>query len=96
MIGIENVNEFYTNHYLAAIIGGDIRPHLDQWREQAKERDESTPWRRLAQLQRRFFRYLERMERLRPGEARVEAHLEITASLLDALGYAVRRLRLRI
>ena len=26
MIGIENVNEFYTNHYLAAIMGGDIKP----------------------------------------------------------------------
>lgn len=25
MIGIENVNEFYTHHYLAAIFGGEVR-----------------------------------------------------------------------
>ena len=44
MIGIENVNEFYTNHYLAAIIGGDIKPHLVRWREAAKETETPTPW----------------------------------------------------
>ncbi len=36
MIGIENVNEFYTHHYLAAILGGDVKPHLVRWREAAK------------------------------------------------------------
>ena len=62
MIGIENVNEFYTHHYLAAILGGDIRPHLERWRREAKESEGGggTPWRRLAQLQRDFFRHKER------------------------------------
>jgi hypothetical protein len=37
MIGIENVNEFFTHHYLAEILGSDIRPHVERWRAEAKE-----------------------------------------------------------
>jgi hypothetical protein len=92
VIGIENVNEFYTNHYLAAILGSDIRPHLDRWREQAKDGDESTPWRRLAQLQRDWFRHRETMQRIRPAKERVQAHRGITARLLEALGYETKPL----
>ncbi len=92
MIGIENVNEFYTHHYLAAILSGDVRPHLERWRRAAGEGGASPPWRRLARLQRELFRHKERMERGRSGEARVRAHLEMTAGLLDALGYGLRPL----
>jgi len=50
MIGIENVNEFYTNHYLDAILAGELAPHLERWREDGGGGDSeaSTPWRRLA------------------------------------------------
>ncbi len=92
MIGIENVNEFYTHHYLAAILSGDVRPHLERWRRAAGEGGASPPWRRLARLQRELFRHKERMERGRLGEARVRDHLEMTAGLLDALGYGLRPL----
>ena len=44
MIGIENVNEFYTNHYLAAIMGGEIQPHLERWRDPVKDEDKATYW----------------------------------------------------
>ncbi len=92
MIGIENVNEFYTHHYLAAILGSDIRPHLERWRQEARQHGVSPPWRRLAALQRQFFRHQERLGRMRAGEARVAAHLEMTAGLLDALGYSLEPL----
>lgn len=87
MIGIENVNEFYTNHYLAAIVGGDVRPQLDRWRDDAKQDEGSTPWRRLAQLQQDFFRFKDQLERQRNAATRVEAHRTIAAALLGALGY---------
>jgi hypothetical protein len=44
MIGIENANEFYTHHYLAAILGADIRPHLERWRQAAKDGKARAPW----------------------------------------------------
>jgi hypothetical protein len=93
MIGITNVHEFYTEHYLAAILGGDIRPVLQQWRAQAQQEDgPQTPMRQLSALQQPFFRFRERMERLRHGTARVEAHRDVAAHLLHALGYEVRPL----
>ncbi|HLT36160.1 MAG TPA: DNA methyltransferase, partial [Enhygromyxa sp.] len=92
MIGIENVNEFYTNHYLAAIVGGDVRPHLERWRGDAKDSEAATPWRRLALLQQPFFRFKEQLDRVRGGEARVKDHHEIAAQLLDALGYTTKPL----
>jgi hypothetical protein len=91
MIGIDNVNEFYTHHYLAAILGGDIRPQLELWRSAAQE-GKAPPWHRLSRLQQDYFRHLEELERLRSDEARVEAHAAMTAALLEALGYTPRPL----
>ena len=87
MIGIENVNEFYTTHYLEAIIGGDIGPHLERWKQQAKEGEAKAPWRRLSQLQQSFFRNAERLESLRAGDARVQVQLlSEAATVLQFLG----------
>ena len=58
MIGITNVHEFYTEHYLAAILAGDIRPVLQQWRAQAQQEDgQPTPMRQLSALQQPYFRF---------------------------------------
>ncbi|MDD5306012.1 MAG: hypothetical protein PHU25_01705 [Deltaproteobacteria bacterium] len=92
MIGIGNVQEFYTNHYLAAIIHGDIRPVIQKWLEASREGDDRSPHRQLAGMQQPFFRYRDRLGRLKNAEPRVEAHAEMQAQLLDALGYTVRRL----
>ena len=62
MLGIENVNEFYTHHYLAAILGSDIKDQLAAWRE---AEGSQVPWRRLAQLQQPYFRHHERLPRLK-------------------------------
>ena len=92
MIGIENVHEFYTHHYLAAIIQNDIKPVIQKWLEAARQGDEKTPHRQLAALQQRFFRFKDRMGRLKTGDTRVAAHMEIKAALLDILGYQVKPL----
>ena len=86
MIGIENVNEFYTHHYLAAIFGGEVRGHLERF----KEADGEPPWRRLAKLQRDFFRSQERLERIRKPEDRLAEIRPMIAELSAALGYSVR------
>lgn len=91
MIGIENVNEFYTTHYLEAILAGDIAPHLERFKAAAKDEDDAAaPWRRLGRLQQPFFAHLSQLAGLRPADARVRAHHEMAARLLDALGYELR------
>lgn len=93
MIGIENVNEYYTNHYVAAILGTDVRPFLEQWKEEAADEAEEAPtqlpWRRLSRLQRDFFQVKDRLERRRDPTERVELHRGIAFQLLEALGYVV-------
>ena len=61
MIGIENEHEFYTHHYLTAILAEDIRPSVERWREQAREADGKTPMRELSALQQDLFRFREHL-----------------------------------
>ena len=96
-IGIENENEFFTQHYLAAILSGDLKPLLAEWREQAAERRAETggaartPPAALGAQHLEFFRFRERAGRLKARELRVEAHREVWAGLLGALGYSPHR-----
>jgi hypothetical protein len=92
LIGIENVNEFYTNHYLAAIIKGDIKPFVLHLQREAEQEGKSAPWRLLSRLQQDYFRNRERMGRTRSAPERVRAHQLMTTRLLDALGYETRPL----
>jgi len=90
MIGIENEHEFYTHHYLTAILTEDIRPAVERWREQAREGDGKTPMRELSALQQDLFRFRDRIPRLKQPATRVQAHREMTGALLAALGYEIR------
>ena len=85
MIGITNQHEFYAEHYIAAILAGDIRPVLQRWREEANaegDLDEAerqaTPMRLLSALQQPFFRYRDRLERVRQPAERVARHAAIS------------------
>ncbi|MBT3222464.1 MAG: class I SAM-dependent DNA methyltransferase, partial [Proteobacteria bacterium] len=103
-IGIENTNEFFTQHYLAAIISGDLKPILAKWREeQASHKKASpdddairTPPQALAAANRAFFRYRDRLERMKAPAARVEAHRNQFVSLLGDLGYHPHQSRVEI
>ncbi len=101
-LGIENTNEFFTQHYLSAILQGDLRPVLDRWRADAKARLEAAagdsegsarithraPPQSLGASHQEFFRYLDRLEQEAVPEARVAAHFEMFCELLVGLGYA--------
>ena len=43
LTGIQNVGEFYSHHYLDALLENDLRGLFAQWREE----DEDTPDKRL-------------------------------------------------
>jgi hypothetical protein len=49
LTGITNENEFYTHHYLAAILEGDLKPLFEAWSQQ-----ERPPWEGLRALARPF------------------------------------------
>jgi hypothetical protein len=49
LTGVTNENEFYTHHYLAAILEGDLKPLYEAWSQQ-----ERPPWEGLRALARPF------------------------------------------
>ncbi len=102
-LGIENTNEFFTQHYLTAILQGDLRPVLDRWRADAKARLDAgvdttakgssrtthrAPPQALGASHQEFFRYLDRLEQEPLPDARIAAHFEMFCELLVGLGYA--------
>ena len=37
LTGIDNVNEYYTNHYLTTIFGDNIKTRVGEWKDIAKD-----------------------------------------------------------
>jgi hypothetical protein len=87
LTGINNVNEFYTDHYLASILEQDLKDCFKQWSEAEKEQDVIPPDRKLSALSREYFRTRAALERIREPQAIMAAQRPFLAGLLDALGY---------
>src|SRR4051794_27802040 len=47
LTGIQNVGEFYSHHYLDALLENDLRGLFAKWRENENESAKETPDRRL-------------------------------------------------
>lgn len=78
MNGIKNENEFFTTHYIAAMLEGDLAPLVKSWKEEAETTAQPTPARRLQEWGRR------RLKRDRSGVATEE---NLLPELLEILGY---------
>lgn len=55
LIGIKNINEYYTNHYLSTIFEENISETIKNWNELSKEEGEKTPWSRLREAARQYY-----------------------------------------
>lgn len=89
LAGIISENEFFTGHYLAALIEGDMRGKVSEWRNREAEGEPGwkTPWSRLSSLSSGFFDLRNRLTRAREGRERVELQRPFLCALLRALGY---------
>ena len=84
-IGVENINEFYGDHYLEAIAESDVGKVAERWKAAFKEGE--LPPKRLANLNREFFYRRERVTTERDLSRRVAAQWELAAYVLEALSY---------
>ena len=50
LTGIHNVGEFYSHHYLEAVLGSDLKDVLESWSQREKESGQAAPNKRLARL----------------------------------------------
>ncbi|ASY81933.1 hypothetical protein BJK05_18885 [Pectobacterium polaris] len=103
LVGINNENEFYSNHYLGEVFTSDIRDVLEPWNEQenaareveraAREKGEEfspgyrSPWNQLNSLATAFFRQLSEQEKQRHIPQRLADQRSRWQPLMQALGY---------
>ncbi|MBI4917347.1 MAG: hypothetical protein HY825_16025 [Acidobacteria bacterium] len=87
LTGIENTNEYYTSHYLAAILEQDLKEVFRKWEEEKKERGIQPPFARLSAFRKRYFISRSHLDRERTVERRLKTQRDLAAELLDVLGY---------
>ena len=93
-IGIENVNEYYTQHYLSAMMGDELdREVFSQWRERAQQQDPGfePPDRALRDLWQRFFKVRDLLTTRgeRQEQQQATSFQEVASELFTSLGYEV-------
>ncbi|MEZ4329957.1 MAG: hypothetical protein R3B40_32305 [Polyangiales bacterium] len=91
LVGIRNVGEFYSQHYLDSLFAGDVKDLLDRWATAEKDGGPKAPPKRLAALAGRYFDALGQATGDGQGasaDTRLAAARDLHAHLLDVLGYA--------
>ena len=55
IIGITNENEFYTHHYLSAILENDLKNLFTEWKRKEDEEEITPPYVKIKSLRNDFF-----------------------------------------
>jgi hypothetical protein len=85
--GISNENEFYTHHYLSAILENDLKEVFSEWRRKEEEENIPQPYTLLRSLRKEFFATQALLEKEKKTDERLRVQRSFLAQLLDTLGY---------
>ncbi len=85
--GIYNENEFYTSHYLTALLEDDLKDTFKNWKTRESEQGIKPPYTRLAPLSSAFFQMRSRLGKARKPSEKLQLHNEFLQELLPVLGY---------
>jgi len=85
--GIGNVGEFFSQHYLDALLEKDLKDTLSRWAKRKTEDKIPAPQDRLARLADPYFRLAVRAEGVTDPSERLALSESFHADLLTALGY---------
>ena len=89
LTGITNENEFYTHHYLSAILEGDLKREVfEKWKEKEEKEGFRPPATALRALSRDYLQLRNELERIRKPEPRLEKQRAFFQDFLPILGYA--------
>lgn len=86
LTGIENANDFYSQHYLDEVLEQDLKDLFARWQEQGSE----SPVSRLRSMAGDYFRLRDRILKARTLADRLALLNELAEKLLSALGFAVQ------
>lgn len=87
LTGIENV-EFYSAHYLDAVLEGDLKQVFERWKKAKDDEGRRTPQEALNALANPYFQTLARAEGERDESERWQLARSFHADLIAALGYS--------
>lgn len=85
---VRNVGEFYSQHYLDAVLADDLDDVLARWSSRESEGGPKAPYKRLSSLAEPYFKALADFSSEDDPERRPRLCADFHAALLDALGYA--------
>jgi hypothetical protein len=88
--GIGNHNEFYTNHYLAEILEGDLKGLREKWSDAEQGQGIRPPDKEIGGLRADYFRALDQYARAKSGEDRLAAQRGIMGEMFKALGHTLQ------
>jgi hypothetical protein len=88
LTGINNVNEYYTHHYLASVFESNVSETISAWRTKASESDKlRTPWSLLRDCAQHYYVLHDKSKRAR-NKAQILPYIsEMASRYLTALGY---------
>ena len=88
LTGINNYNEYYTNHYFASIFEQNAEETINAWRNRAKESEEiRTPWSVLRESSKQYYSAYDKYIRSRGGNQAFPLIIEMAGKYLESLGF---------
>lgn len=86
LTGIRNVNDYYSNHYLATIFEDNANETISNWKTRSKETNSRTPWALLRELSRDYYLMHEKSLRQRSDQLLPDI-LSLAENYLQVFGY---------
>ena len=87
LTGIENKNEYYTNHYFTSIFQENAEDTIKGWKEREKNEEIQLPWKKLRDVRTQYYGLRDRYLRSKNEEASKPLVQELATLYLNALGY---------
>jgi hypothetical protein len=88
LTGINNYNEYYSNHYFASIFAENAAETISVWRSRAKDAAGSrTPWSLLREISKQYYLIHDKYRRARTDGEAFAMLRDLAGRYLDALGY---------
>ena len=88
--GIYNENEFYTHHYLAAILEKDLKDVLNKWKQHDKDENIRPPYAGLKGIAKKYFNLRNQENKARKPEDKLGYQRQFLQNILQILGYEFR------
>lgn len=87
LTGINNVNDFFTSHYLATYFEDNVREASNVWKELEQSAAVKSPASALRTVANRYYKTLPDYEAAVDEETQMSLVVEVATSVLQALGY---------